>query len=76
MISSLYKSTHDDNNDHDFDNDDDHDDDADRLQSMWNRLIIKISDFHKSIFRELQLRVGAQKVFIFSTHALNDSAGI
>ena len=40
MISSLYKSTHD-NDDHDFDNDDDHDDDhhqhhddADRLQSM------------------------------------------
>ena len=39
-------------------------------------LIIKISDFHKSIFRELQLLVGAQKVCIFSTHALNDSAGI
>ena len=39
-------------------------------------LILKISDFHKSIFRELQLLVGAQKVCIFSTHALNDSAGI
>ena len=39
-------------------------------------LIIRISDFHKSIFRELQLLVGAQKVCIFSTHALNDNAGI
>ena len=39
-------------------------------------LIIKISDFHKSIFRELQLLVGAQQVCIFSTHALNDNAGI
>ena len=39
-------------------------------------LIIEISDFHRSIFRELQLLVGAQKVFIFSTHALNDNAGI
>ena len=39
-------------------------------------LIIEISDFHRSIFRELQLLVGAEKVCILSTHALNDIAGI